>query len=112
PVWFNDVVNNPGGNWVNYPAEFGSQTTVNHNGTAADVYQNISADPLFVAADVFHLQARSPCVNAGDSTNAPATDFEGQPRGSFPDIGYDEVLIPPLLLSPVVLSDGQLGTTI
>jgi hypothetical protein len=112
PVGFNDVANNPGGNWVNYPAAFGSQTTVNRNGTAADVYQDISADPLFVATDDFHLQASSPCVNAGDSTNAPASDFEGQPRGLFPDIGYDEVLIQPVLLSPVVLSDGHLRMTI
>jgi hypothetical protein len=111
-VWFNDVFGNSGGNWVNYPAQFGSQTTVNRNGTAADVYQNISADPLFAANDDFRLQASSPCVNAGNSTDAPAIDFEGQPRGSFPDIGYDEVLIPPMLLSPVVLSDGQLSTTI
>jgi hypothetical protein len=40
-------------------------------------------------------------------TNAPAGDFEGDPRG-IPDIGYDELLFPPLLLSPVVLDDERL----
>ena len=46
---------------------------------------NIDVDPLFVnpAADDYHLQAGSPCIDAGDNTAVPVwltTDFEGDPR--------------------------------
>jgi hypothetical protein len=43
---------------------------------------NISADPLFVdpAAGNYHLQQRSPAVDAGLDAGAPATDFDGDPR--------------------------------
>jgi hypothetical protein len=54
----------------------------------------IYTDPLFVnaASDDYHIQNSSPCSNAGTSTDAPSTDFEGDPRpyGGGYDIGYDE----------------------
>ncbi len=58
---------------------------------------NIDADPLFVNApngDV-HIQTGSPAIDAGNSAppippGLPATDFEGDPRDSNPDIGADE----------------------
>ncbi|MDI7267167.1 MAG: MopE-related protein, partial [Myxococcota bacterium] len=54
---------------------------------------NIVGDPLFVSAfaDV-HLQAVSPCVDAGTATGAPATDMDGESRpfGAGFDIGADE----------------------
>ena len=50
---------------------------------------NMTVDPLFVDAanGDYHLQSNSPCIDAGISTNAPSTDFEGniRPQG----IGYD-----------------------
>ncbi len=110
-VWYNDVFGNPGGDWVNYPAEFGNLDTANRNGMPADVYQNISADPLFTVGGDFRLLAGSPCVNAGNSTNAPTSDFEGQWR-EIPDIGWDEFPLPPRLLPPVVLPDGQVRLTV
>ncbi len=55
---------------------------------------NISADPLFAnqSAGDYHLQANSPCIDAGTSSNAPATDFEGttRPQGSGFDMGAYE----------------------
>jgi hypothetical protein len=109
-VAFNDVSGNTNANWINYAANFGDLTTTNRNETPADEFMNISVDPQFLAPGNFHLQSSSLCVNAGNSANAPASDFEGEPRG-IADIGYDEVLFQPVLLSPVILADGQLRTT-
>ena len=50
--------------------------------------------PLSVNAPAgdFHLQANSPCIDAGTNVGAPIRDFEGDPRpdGCFVDIGADE----------------------
>ncbi|MEA3308043.1 MAG: right-handed parallel beta-helix repeat-containing protein [Chloroflexota bacterium] len=53
---------------------------------------SISEDPLFVdvANGDFHLQADSPCIDAGTSVGAPATDIEGTLRDAIPDIGAYE----------------------
>jgi len=48
----------------------------------------------------YHLQANSPCINAGIATGAPEYDFEGTPRlvsvggDNMPDIGADEFTVP------------------
>lgn len=51
---------------------------------------NIDLDPQFVDAPArdFHLGAGSPCIDAG--FGVPTADFEGDPGGSFADIGADE----------------------
>ncbi len=56
---------------------------------------NISSDPLFEdpANSDFHLQATSPCIDAGDNNapSLPTTDFEGDQRiVNIVDIGADE----------------------
>lgn len=77
-----------------------------NNGTD---YQNlspgsgdISADPMFAdpAGGNYHLQAGSPCIDAGDSTAVPdwlTTDFEGDPRivSDVVDMGADEYYVVP-----------------
>ena len=53
---------------------------------------DIAADPLFMDATNgdYHLQIRSPCIDAGTPDGAPATDIEGTPRDSAPDMGAYE----------------------
>jgi hypothetical protein len=103
----NDVYANTNGNWINYPASFGLETRTNRNGTPADAEMNLSVDPQFAGTTNFHLQPGSPCVNAASTTNAPGTDFEGERRGTYIDIGFDEVLIRPMLSASAILPDGM-----
>ncbi|MHC4621438.1 MAG: PKD domain-containing protein, partial [Planctomycetota bacterium] len=58
---------------------------------------NISLNPMFVDAGAgdYHLQAGSPCINAGDPEFVPepgATDIDGESRvmGMYVDMGVDE----------------------
>lgn len=91
-VGYNNVFGNRT-NWVNYPPAFGSLTEVNISGTLADWQLNISTEPQFVSSRDLRLRATSPAVNSGNPTNAPLFDIDGQKRGAFPDIGFDEVLL-------------------
>jgi hypothetical protein len=55
---------------------------------------DISVNPmLFRGIDgKFHLKPGSPCVDMGESSQAPILDFDLEPRpqGGYVDIGYDE----------------------
>jgi hypothetical protein len=63
---YNDVWNNTGGDY---------------DGCSAGP-NDISQDPLFVhpAADDYHLQPGSPCIDAGTNVGAPTEDIEGNPH--------------------------------
>ncbi len=52
---------------------------------------DINADPLFVSAADLHLKPGSPCLGAGTSAGAPATDQDGNARPNPPSIGALEV---------------------
>ena len=56
---------------------------------------DISTDPLFLdpGAGNFRLPSRSPCIDAGTSVGAPATDLDGvsRPQGQGVDIGAYEL---------------------
>ena len=99
-IGYNDVFENAAGNFLNYPSLYGDLTTMNANGVPADEEMNISEDPLFAMAPFFHLSVVSPCVNAGTSSAAPATDVDGEPRIEPVDIGFDEVdAVAPAIIS-------------
>jgi hypothetical protein len=79
------------------------------------VLKPVSGDPLFVsytgdATGDYHLQSGSPAIDAGTATDAPATDFDGNPRpqGAGYDIGPYEfgsgsgTIDPPTKLTAVV----------
>jgi predicted outer membrane repeat protein len=41
---------------------------------------NMNADPLFVGDGDYHLQAASPCIDAGTGSGAPISDIDGDAR--------------------------------
>jgi hypothetical protein len=65
------------------PSIIGQIITTNANGDWCDTYYNIVEDPLFVSAENgnFHLQAGSPCIDAGDPS------LTNDPDGTVSDIG-------------------------
>lgn len=69
---------------------------------------NIDADPLFrnPAADDYHLQSSSPCIDVGDNSapSLPSTDFEGDRRisNNVVDIGVDECIRGPYWILIVI----------
>jgi hypothetical protein len=92
-ITHNLLYSNSENTFLNYPASFGEVTTANGNGSPSDFEFNIFLDPLFVAADDFHLLPSSPAVNAGTDQGAPMLDFDGDVRAPLIDaidIGFDE----------------------
>ena len=77
-IFGNTATNNP--NWID--GEYAACCTI----PAPSGSGNLTNDPLFVAAAAgnYHLQAASPCIEAGDNSAAPgATDLAGKPRIVF-----------------------------
>jgi hypothetical protein len=68
----------------------GKVTDINLVNTLPNSAQNFNADPMI---DLFyHLMNGSPCIDKGTSSEAPQSDFEGDPRpsGGGYDVGPDE----------------------
>jgi len=90
----NDFDQSPAGTYIQIPF-------------AIDPSNRDNADPLFVdpSGGDFHLQATSPCINAGtnDAPNLPTTDKDDLPRivGGIVDIGAYEYqgLIGPIMVT-------------
>ena len=90
---------NNGGNFNGIlPGGLGILSGVNANGDSCDIYHNIFSDPLFVGANAgnYHLQAGSPCIDAGD----PSSPLD--PDSTVADIGalyFDQSSAPSLILT-------------
>jgi hypothetical protein len=70
---------------LNTAAAVDALTQTTANGT-------ISKDPLYANYPTdLHLDAGSPCADAGTPTGAPLLDMDLQPRDQSPDIGADEL---------------------
>ncbi|MGA1795417.1 MAG: right-handed parallel beta-helix repeat-containing protein, partial [bacterium] len=83
--------------WNNLPGEiYPDNLAVTHSiirgGYAGE--GNINGDPLFVGSEDenYYLNPNSPCIDTGDTTNAPLIDMEGiqRPQGAEVDIGAYE----------------------
>ena len=74
---------------------WGNTTDWVNDGAATS--SDISADPRFTSASEgdYSLSVVSPCIDAGSSTHAAATDRDGEarPQGSGYDIGFDEYAV-------------------
>ncbi|MBU1706830.1 right-handed parallel beta-helix repeat-containing protein [bacterium] len=85
-----------GNDSTNGPPGIGVLVMRNANGDSCDIYSNIFADPLLEDPANYNLRLsdNSRCIGAGDPTDPPPTDIEGNPRpnpaGSNPDIGAYE----------------------
>ncbi len=88
---YNDAFGNSGGSYAGpyVPSGLGIASQINHNGDPCDFAYNIDLSPQFVAPTNlnYHLQATSPCIDAGDPASPP------DPDGTIADIGalpYDQ----------------------
>ncbi|RMD97063.1 MAG: T9SS C-terminal target domain-containing protein, partial [Calditrichaeota bacterium] len=85
---YNDVWQNPGGNFYNVGSGVGQFTHTNAQGDSVDDGENLQANPRFVDASNsdFRILVNSPCVDAGDPGNPALIKVVGM----APDIGAYE----------------------
>ncbi len=109
-IGFNNVFQNAGGNWGNYPADFGSSSATNANGTASDAEQNISVDPLFLLGTLYQQDPASSINDAGTTNDAPGTDYLQRYRQPNYDIGaYEHDFVGNAVTTIADEDDGGLG---
>ncbi len=86
-VSYNDFFSN-GINFTGFPVTYGQVILANRNGTPCDVLFNIFSDPMFVSSSDFHLQAGSPCIDAGEGSGSNFDSYFPPSMGSVTnDIG-------------------------
>lgn len=107
---FNNVFGNTNGNWINYPASFGTATTTNANGTPSDAEFNLSVDPMFAVGSLYVPSDESEVNDAGGFENAPRDDYLGRLRSAPIDIGaYEHDFSHNVVTTLLDENDGVLG---
>jgi len=85
------------------------------NGTPSGTINNLTpANPLFVSATDFHLQAASPAINSGIPVSLPtgSVDYERKTIGNPPEVGaYENGTSAPAPVAPVYQSAAIQSTT-
>ena len=107
-ILWGDSTNKEIGGSTGYLAPTVSYSDIDQDGYGGS-NGNIRQEPLFFAVDNYHLQATSPCVDAGTGDGAPANDLEGtaRPQGIGYDLGAYEHVPPP----PTTTSDRRCSRT-
>ncbi|MBI5060206.1 T9SS type A sorting domain-containing protein [candidate division KSB1 bacterium] len=96
------------GNPPEFPPDLGMIATLNARGDSCDIYSNVSLDPWFEDAENrdYHVQALSPCIDAGSPELAP------DPDGSLADIGAFFTTSPFSTPEPFALTAPGAGDTL
>jgi hypothetical protein len=85
-ISYSDFYDNQGGNFAGQlPSGLGEPSTINYNGDSCDVFFNIELDPRLENPNMgeFHLQAGSPCIDAGDPQSLLDPDSTIADIGAF-----------------------------
>jgi len=107
-ICYNDFYTNENSDFGgNYPPDLGLLINTNVNGDSCDVYHNIYLNPQFYSImgdSAFHLQAESPCIDAGDPISPP------DPDSTIADIGacyYDQTVVSPVINDLTITIEGN-----
>ena len=110
-VYANNLFGAEAANFIEWGSGVYKSTIATFNGVADDTSgggNNITGDPLLVSPTTdFHLQATSPCINAGVDVGL-TEDYDGNlvPQGATPDIGAYELMMSNPTISIVVYRSG------
>jgi len=114
-IAYNNVWNNSEGNYVEGYTGYGDINPF----TPSPGTGEISTNPLFIDATNrdYHLNADSPCIDAGTNEEAPSVDFDGNPRPidgnvdgiAIVDMGAYEFIPPPEITATVDIDPDTLN---
>ncbi|MBL9129403.1 MAG: hypothetical protein JNL97_17255, partial [Verrucomicrobiales bacterium] len=95
--------------WSHHEGTYGRDFAIlQPAGIAADKFNNVRVDPLFVGPNDYRLAEGSPLIDIGNPDAAPVYDRLGRLRIGPPDLGCHEYRKPPTFLAIRTDSSGAL----